>query len=136
MNVQYQDDPEALQKAIDAEAADSPFQRMKAKIPNGIRNNPVTRLLFMVSTGCQRAGIGMQSCWKCCCAVLQLGHMHLCCMAADAPVYVGVQNVNVDVHDVTRTDAHTMAVHAHAETFDPKVESLFRYLQVSRLFVQ
>jgi hypothetical protein len=44
---------------------------------------------------------------------------------------MGVQNVNVDVHDVTRTDAHTMAVHAHAETFDPKVESLFRYLQVS-----
>lgn len=37
----------------------------------------------------------------------------------------------MDIHDVTREDAHTMAVHAHAETFDPKVESLFRYLQVS-----
>ena len=49
------------------------------------------------------------------------------------PESVGVQNVNADIHDVARTDAHTMAVHAHAETFDPKVESLFRYLQVSWL---
>jgi sodium-dependent phosphate transporter len=86
MHEQYKDDPEALQKAMDVQAADTPFQRMKARIPDSIRNNAVTRLLFM--------------------------------------------NVNVDVHDVTRTDAHTMAVHAHAETFDPKVESLFRYLQV------
>ena len=52
-------------------------------------------------------------------------------MADMRRVLVDVQNVNVDVHDVTRTDAHTMAVHAHAETFDPKVESLFRYLQVN-----
>lgn len=83
---EFKEDPEALQKALDANAADTPFQRMKAKIPDPIRNNALTRLIF--------------------------------------------HNVNTDVHDATRNDAYTMAVHAHAETFDPKVESLFRYLQV------
>jgi hypothetical protein len=53
MHEQYKNDPEALQKAIDVQAADNSFQRMKAKIPDGIRNNAITCLLFMVSRSCQ-----------------------------------------------------------------------------------
>jgi sodium-dependent phosphate transporter len=39
-------------------------------------------------------------------------------------------NIRQDIHAPVETDAHTMAVHAHAEVFDPKTEALFRYLQV------
>jgi hypothetical protein len=63
MHEQHKDDPEALQKAMDVQAADTPFQRMKARIPDSIRNNAVTRLLFMVSSllsdvcmSCRHAG--------------------------------------------------------------------------------
>lgn len=49
MDLEYKDDPEALQKAIDANNADTPYRRMKARIPDSIRNNAVTRALFYVS---------------------------------------------------------------------------------------
>jgi hypothetical protein len=61
--MEHKDDPEALQKAVDAQAASGPFSRMKTKIPDGIRNNAVTRILFMVSKslGYQCAGTAVQS---------------------------------------------------------------------------
>lgn len=146
---------------------------MKAKIPDPIRNNALTRILFHVSAKCQ---LFLHPAAAGCCFRSQSG-------PTDPPL-CNVQNINTDVHDATRNDAYTMAVscaagcdgcwiscplstgqqlkrqpmfqssapvmsceslpqaplqnlclfsaqvHAHAETFDPKVESLFRYLQV------